>query len=105
MIDLFAMIGAALAYTVGGIFMKLSQGLINPMPTAIVYGCFLTGATLQIVSMNKGDLGISYIFVLALEAVLAFGFGIFFFKEHQSFMKYVALALIVTGIALLRGAE
>ena len=102
MMDLLILLGSALAYTIGGIFMKLSQGLSNPAPTLAVYICFMLGATLQILSMNKGDLGITYIIVLALEAVFAFGFGIFFFKEHQTFSKYMAVALIVAGIALLR---
>ena len=98
-------LGAALAYTVGGIFMKLSQGLTHPAPTIAVYGCFFLGATLQILSMNEGQLGITYIIVLALEAAFAFGFGIFFFNERQTITKYVAIGLIIAGIALLRGAE
>jgi small multidrug resistance pump len=103
MMDFLMVLGAALAYTVGGIFMKLSEGLMNPLPTFLVYACFMAGATLQTVVMRKGELGITYIIVLAVEAVLAFGFGIIFFREQQAFIKYVAVALIVGGIALLRG--
>lgn len=103
MLDLLMVLGAALAYTVGGIFMKLSQGLSNPFPTVLVYACFMAGATLQTIVMQKGDLGITYIIVLAVEAVLAFGFGIILFKEPQTLMRYVAVALVVAGIALLRG--
>ena len=38
---------AALLFTVGGIFMKLSEGLTKFWPTAIVFALFVVGAALQ----------------------------------------------------------
>jgi small multidrug resistance pump len=93
---------AALAYTIGGIFMKLSNGLSVPMPTVMVYGCFLTGATLQILLTKGVDLGISYIFVLGLEAILAALFGICIFQEKLSTPHLTGIFLVVMGVALLR---
>jgi|APDOM4702015248_1054824.scaffolds.fasta_scaffold636609_1 small multidrug resistance pump/quaternary ammonium compound-resistance protein SugE len=93
---------AAFAYAIGGIFMKLSHGLSVPIPTLMVYGCFLTGATLQIFLMKGADLGISYIFVLGLEAILAALFGIFIFQEKLSIPHLTGIFLVVVGVALLR---
>ena len=42
---------AALFFTVGGIFMKLSDGLTKFWPTMIVFALFVTGAALA----NAGD--------------------------------------------------
>jgi small multidrug resistance pump len=95
-------IAAALVYTIGGVFMKLSQGLTVLGPTLMVYVCFLAGATLQILLLNGTELGVNYIFVLGLEAVLAALFGIYYFQEKLSLTHLSGMVLVVVGIALLR---
>jgi hypothetical protein len=37
-------IGAALAFTTGGVFMQLSQGLTKPFPSIMIYLLFAIGA-------------------------------------------------------------
>jgi multidrug transporter EmrE-like cation transporter len=63
---------AALFFTVGGIFMKLSEGLTKFWPTMIVFALFVTGAALQTLAMKREDLAVSYLVVVGLEAILAF---------------------------------
>lgn len=96
---------ASLAFTLGGVFMKLSQGLTRLAPTMLVYALFALGATFQTVAMRKAELGAVYVFVLGLEAVLAFGFGVVLFKEGVSPVKLAGVALVVIGIALLHQGE
>lgn len=92
---------ASLAYSVGGIFMKTSQGLTRLGPSAAVFALFVIGAGLQSVAMRKSELGTAYVFVLGLEAILAFSFGLCLFGEAFTTSKLTGVALIIVGISLL----
>src|SRR2546427_1480902 len=72
---------AALLFTVGGIFMKLSDGLTKFWPTMIVFALFLTGAALQAIAMKREELAVTYLLVVGLEDILAFVFGVLVFSE------------------------
>jgi small multidrug resistance pump len=98
-------IGAAICFTVGGIFMKMSQGLSQLLPTVLVYVCFIMGANLQTLAMHKsGAMGITYVLVVGLEAVLAVVFGAVLFQEHYSLLKLAGVGLISLGVICLRSA-
>ena len=58
---------AALFFTVGGIFMKLSEGLTKFWPTMIVFALFVIGAALQTLAMKREDLAVTYLWVVGLE--------------------------------------
>ena len=96
---------AALSFTVGGIFMKQSDGLKRLAPSLWLYLFFGAGASLQAIAMRKAELGVTYILVLGLESILAFAFGVLLFKEGFSALKLGGVALIVLGILLLHRAE
>jgi small multidrug resistance pump len=93
-------------FTVGGIFMKPSQGLTRPWPTVAVLSLFTLGALLLTLSVAaRGELGAAYLFVLGLETVLAFAFGMFIFGERASAGRILGLVLLVAGMVLIeRGA-
>ena len=93
---------AALAFTVGGIFMKYADGLRNASATALFLLLFAFGAVMQSQAMRGAELGATYVVVLGLEAALALAFGTFLFAEPITLPKIGALLLIVSGIALLR---
>ena len=92
-------LGAALMFTVGGIFMKPSEGLTRPWPTVAVLGLFTLGALLLTLSVAaRGELGAAYLFVLGLETVLAFSFGMFIFGERATAGRILGLVLLLAGI-------
>jgi len=93
---------AALAFTLGGVFMKSADGVRHPAPTAGFLLFFAAGAVLQSQAMRGAELGATYILVLGLEAMLAFGLGVVLFGESVGLAKIAAVSLIVSGIALLR---
>ena len=93
---------AALAFTVGGIFMKYAEGLRNLAASSGFLVMFGLGAVLQSQAMRGAELGSTYILVLGLEAAFAFGFGSVIFGEAVTVAKIAAIILIVSGIALLR---
>ncbi len=96
---------AALAYTIGGVFMKKSDGLKHLTPAMLVFLFFFAGAGLQSIAMRKADLGVTYLFVLGLESVLAVAFGALLFQEGISWWKLSGVALIVAGIFFLHVSE
>lgn len=76
-------LAAAAAFTVGGVFMKLSQGMTRLLPTLAVLGLFAVGAALMTLSVEaRGELGAAYLVTLGLETVLAFAFGALLFGEQ-----------------------
>jgi multidrug transporter EmrE-like cation transporter len=99
MLSVFA---AALSFTVGGIFMKLSEGLTKPLPTLCLLLFFVVGACLQTLAMRGGELGVVYIVVLGVEAVLAFAFGCLLFNERVTLIKSAGILAILAGIIALR---
>ncbi len=101
MITLLA-VSAALAYTAGGYYMKLSSGLTVLAPTCAVFAWFAVGAALQTLAMRHESMTVTYVVVLGLEAIAAYGVGALLLDEPSSAVKIVGIVLVVTGIALLR---
>ena len=95
-------VSAALLYSVGGYFMKLSRGLTEGAPTVMVFFCFCLGAALQTVAMRDEPMTITYAIVLGLEAIAAYLLGTVLLQEAGSVAKAGGIALIVAGIALLK---
>ena len=93
---------AALAFTIGGYFMKMSAGLTRLRPTLLVFGFFIVGACLQTLAMRGEQMSVTYIVVLGIEAISAFCCGVLFLKESTSVAKFAGLGLVVVGIVLLR---
>ncbi len=97
-------VAAALSFTVGGVFMKWSQGLTQPLPSLAMLGLFALGAALLTLSIDvRGELGPAYLVVLGLEAVLAFAFGAMLFGEDANMGRLVGLALLIVGMILIEG--
>ena len=93
---------AAVLFTVGGIFMKLSDGLTRVGPTLVVFALFVAGASLQTIAMRREDLAVTYLIVVGLESILAFLFGVLLFNESCSQGRIAGVALIALGIMSLR---
>ena len=95
---------AALFFTVGGVFMKLSEGLTKFWPTVIVFALFMAGAALQTLAMKREDLAVTYLWVVGLESILAFAFGVLLFSESCTPARIAGVLLITGGIVSLRSA-
>ena len=93
---------AALSFSIGGYFMKLSAGLTQFRPTVLVFTFFAIGAGLQTIAMRDQQMAVTYIVVLGLEAVTAFSLGVFFLKEGSSLAKLAGVGLVLAGIVVLR---
>ena len=95
---------AACAFVVGGMAMKWSAGFTNTYATIGVFAAFCLGAALQTYAMRFEALGVGYVLVLGLEAMLAVIAGVLFFDEPVAARNVLGVALVVTGIFLLKSA-
>lgn len=98
---LLLLVLAALLFAMGGLFMKLSEGLSNAIPSVLVFVFFCAGAACQAIAMKRAEMGVAYVFVLGLEAVAAFAISIVALHENASAARLIAVVLIVGGIVLL----
>ena len=103
-IALIQLILASVIYAVGGLCMKLSAGLTQPLPSVLLFTFFMIGATLQTLGMRRADLGVAYIMVLGMEALAAAGLSIFFLNESWSLSRLGAVAMVIAGVFWLRRA-
>ena len=100
--DIIFLAIAAVAFSVGGLLMKLSAGATRPLPTAGFLILFVAGATVQALGMRRNDLSVAYVFVLGLEAVVTVLLSFWYLKESIPPQRLAAIVLIVAGIAWLR---
>ena len=96
---------AALSFSIGGYFMKLSAGLTQLRPTLLVFAFFTLEAGLQTVAMRGQQMAITYIVVLGFEAIAAFTLGVLFLKEGSSLTKFVGVGMVLAGIVVLRSGK
>lgn len=102
MAHLWMAIGAALAFTIGGAFMKPAEGLSRPWPTLAVLGLFTIGALLLTLSVAvRGEFSAAYLVVLGLETMLALAFGILIFGERATSGRLIGILLLVAGMILI----
>lgn len=93
---------AAFLYAAGAIFMKSSDGLKHALPAIALYACFAAGATLQALALQRMDVGAGNTIVLGVEAIAALVLAVAIFHEAVTPTKLLAVALVATGVWLLR---
>jgi multidrug transporter EmrE-like cation transporter len=93
---------AALSFSIGGYFMKLSAGLTQLRPTVMMFAFFSVGAVLQTVAMRDEQMAVTYLVVLGFEAITALGLSLLLLHESASLPKLAGVALVVAGIVLLK---
>lgn len=94
---------AALSYSVGGVFMKLSNGYTNLFSAVISYALFAVGVHLQTYLLTRNtSLGSTGILVTGFDALCTVLLGVLLFREGYTTMKMVGIALIVMGTIFLQ---
>jgi multidrug transporter EmrE-like cation transporter len=96
---------AALSFSLGGYFMKLSVGLTHLRPTVLMFAFFIVGTVLQTMAMRGEQMAITYLVGLGFEAITALSLSVFLLKEGSSLPKLAGAGLVLAGIVLLRTAK
>ena len=100
--NLVLLIAASALFAAGGLFMKFSDGLTKLIPSIVLFVLFCAGAACQTIAMRRADMGVVYIFVLGLEAVIAMLLSVLVLGERTTATRISAVVLVVAGIVLLR---
>jgi multidrug transporter EmrE-like cation transporter len=75
----------SIAFALGGVCMKYSEGLTRPVPAALLFVLFCAGAAAQTLAIRQAEMGSTYI--------LAFTLGVLVFKESATPTRILAVLL------------
>ena len=84
--------------------MKLSDGLIRPWPTALMFAFYAASLSTLAVAFRGLDLSLGYAVWSALGTVLVVTIGIVWFGEQPSLSRVVWLLVTLGGVVGLRAA-
>lgn len=98
---------SAVSYAVGSIYMVKSEGLSQVMPALVMFGLYLGGATFQTLATSNfsNSMGLTYMFVLGLEALIAPTFGAILLQERYNALQYIGIFMVVCGVIILRAVK
>ena len=92
----------SVAFSVGGAFMRLSEGFTRLWPSVIVATCFVVGAGFLAKAVNRGGLSTTYVIGLGLEALISVGIGLALLGERLTVSQTAGVAIILVGLATLK---
>lgn len=90
-------IGIGLDVT-GATCLKLSRGLVHPVPTILMFICYALGLATLAVAFRDIDLGLAYTLWSVLGIVLVTSIGVVVFGEQASAARFFWLAVILIGV-------
>jgi multidrug transporter EmrE-like cation transporter len=94
----------SLAFSVGGAFMKASNGLTTFTPTLVVLLSFVLGASLLTRAVTQANMSTTVIVGLGFEAVLTVLIGFLFLGDRVSIGQALGMMLVLSGVALVKVA-
>lgn len=97
------LIMSSISFSVGGVFMKPSDGFTRLAPSVVVLTCFVFGAVLLTRAVRDGDLSTTYVVGLGIEAVVTVAVGLAVLGERVNSRLAVGLGFIVLGLVAVRG--
>lgn len=99
-------VAAAGAFSLGGLLMRPSDGLRRVLPTLLLFALFTFGAGSMTLVVRRGaDVGVAYLSVLGLEAVLTYALSAAVFGEAITARRVVAVVLVIGGTVLLAASS
>lgn len=95
-------LAGSIAFSIGGAFMKASDGLTRFTPTMVVFLSFVLGAGLLTRAVTGANLSTTVVLGLGMEAVLTVLIGFLFLGDRVSIGQAAGMLLVVVGVALVR---
>ncbi|GAA4521574.1 multidrug efflux SMR transporter [Chelativorans composti] len=101
----FVLFGAGLLEIVWAFTMKKSEGFTLLVPSAVTIVAMIGSVWLLALAMRSIPLGTAYTIWTGIGAVGAFLFGILALGESSSPLRWLAAALIVSGLVLMKATS
>jgi len=91
----------SLAFSIGGAFVRLSDGFTKFWPSVIA-ACFVIGAGFLTRAVHHGGLSSTYVIGLGIEAVISVAIGLALLGERLSVAQTVGIAIIILGLVAMK---
>lgn len=78
--------------------MKLSDGLARPVPTAIMFLCYVLAFSALARALKSLEVGMAYAIWSAVGTAVIAAIGVIWFGESWNGLKGLSLGLIVLGV-------
>ncbi|MBO6893521.1 MAG: multidrug efflux SMR transporter [Roseibium sp.] len=98
----FYLLTASLFEIVWAVSLKASDGFSRPVASLVTISAMIASFWFLALAMRVLPLGTAYAIWTGLGAVGAFTFGILFLGETLALERLIAIALIVSGLVLLK---
>lgn len=95
-------IGGSIAFSIGGAFLKATNGFTRVIPTLIVAVCFVLGAAMLARATATMTMSTTILIGVGCEAIATVGIGVLLLGDRLSSVQALGLAFVVLGIALVR---
>ena len=92
----------SLAFSIGGAFMRQSDGFTRLWPSVVIAACFVMGAAFLARAVNRGGLSTTFVIGLGIEAVISVGIGLALLGERLSGLQTAGIAIILVGLVALK---
>jgi small multidrug resistance pump len=92
----------SVAFSIGGAFMRPSEGFTRLWPSLIVAMCFVVGAGFLAKAVNRGGLSTTFVIGLGFEALISVGIGLAVLGERLTLAQTAGIAIILVGLATLK---
>jgi small multidrug resistance pump len=92
------LLAAILFEVLGTTCMKLSEGFNNLIPSILIFVFYGCGFTFSTLALEKLEIGFAYSIWSGLGTALIASIGIIWFRESMSLVKFISIALIITGV-------
>ncbi len=99
---MLTIIVGSLAFSVGGAFMRQSDGFTKFWPSVLIAASFVVGSAFLARAVNRGGLSTTYVVGLGIEAVISVGIGIALLGERLTGPQTAGIAIIVLGLVTLK---
>ncbi|MCA9737640.1 MAG: SMR family transporter [Gemmatimonadota bacterium] len=102
---LYTTLLAAICFSVAGYFMKVSAGLTEGIPTAVMFLLVFLGAGFQALAMRHTGMTVTYVMVLGVEAVAAMALGGLLLGERPTLAHLAGTGLVLLGVLVLHASS
>lgn len=95
-------LGLAIIFEVAGTTsMKFSDGFTKLVPSVLLLIFYLGSLVFLTLALKRIDVSVAYAVWSGMGIVIISIIGLFFFNEHLSFAKVIAILLIIIGVITL----
>jgi multidrug transporter EmrE-like cation transporter len=92
----------SLAFSIGGAFMRQSDGFTRFWPSVAIAACFVIGSAFLARAVNRGGLSTTFVIGLGIEAVISVGIGLALLGERLTGAQTAGIAIIFVGLVTLK---